>query len=1209
MRALFHRVVLWLGLALSLAGLAQAQESGEKDFLTRSLQDALSGAGRTVDIQGFKGALSASASFDLMTIADADGIWLRLEDVTLVWTRSALLRGRLEVDKLTAKRLDLPRLPKPVENQLPNAEAAPFALPELPVAVNINQIAVDRIVLGAPVLGEAAELSLGAAARLSDGDASARIDARRLDGREGRFEVNASFDRASTLLDLALSLKEGPEGIAARALSLPGLPPVALSLRGKGPLDDFSADLRLATEGKPRLSGQIALSAEAPQRPSDTPDRRIRADVSGDITALFAPRYRDFFGDQVALRLDALHQANGALDVTDFSLSARDARLNGQLGLNADGWPVRLALQGKIASPDGDAVLLPLPGPAVKLREAGLTLSYDASRSDALRAEFDLSDLASSGIMLGQSQLVLDGRLEVQPGGPGRFAGDLRFDAAEIALSNAVQGRALGDRIQGLAKIDFTEGAPLRIQSFELAGADYGLAGQAEVGTLASGFDTQVQLGLSARDLSRFAELAGRPLKGVGNLLLEGRVGLLSGQFDLAVGGIGKDLQVGQPEADKLLSAGDLRLDLTALRNEAGTFVRDLELRNPVLKITGGAELRRAESAARLRLALDDLAVLLPNHAGPVNARLDARQEGTDRWVLEAEADGPYAAQAKLSGALAPQIDLGFELSLPEVAPLAPGLSGPLAAQGGLRQAEDGYNLNVNANGPLGARAQVSGQFDGPRAAVTYALSLPDVSPLVDKISGPLRLGGSAFRTGAAWQVKAEAQGPAGTRADLSGLIGENGQLDLQARGSAPLGLTRPFIAPRNLQGMARFDLALRGAADLAGLSGRIDLQGASLSAPNLRLALRDIGGAVVIAGRRAEIDISGTEVNGGRMQLGGGITLGPSLPADLTLRLDQLVLLDPRLYRTALSGGLRITGPLARGAGRIAGQITVGETEISLPSSGLTSIGDIPPITHIGAAPQVRATQIRAGLDPAARAEGGGVQRGAGFALDVQISAPSRIYVRGRGLEAELGGALRLSGTTNRVISIGQFNLIRGRLDILSKRFDLRLGRILFQGDLIPYLRFVTASATRNGEVRVILEGPADAPEVTFESTPAAPQDEVLAQLLFGRKISEISAFQALQLANAVAVLAGRGGSGVIDKLRQGFGLDDLDLTTNDDGSTAVRAGKYISENVYTDVTANSDGTGEVSLNLDLTPNLTARGRLGSNGDSGIGIFFEKDY
>jgi translocation and assembly module TamB len=275
-----------------------------------------------------------------------------------------------------------------------------------------------------------------------------------------------------------------------------------------------------------------------------------------------------------------------------------------------------------------------------------------------------------------------------------------------------------------------------------------------------------------------------------------------------------------------------------------------------------------------------------------------------------------------------------------------------------------------------------------------------------------------------------------------------------------------------------------------------------------------------------------------------------------------------------------------------------------------MTSIGDIPRINHIGATRPVLSTRRKAGLngasagtDPAAQASG------PGFGLDIQVNAPRRIFVRGRGLDAELGGNLKVTGTTNRVISTGAFELIRGRLDILGKRFNLVEGSIFFLGDLIPYIRFVSSTDTKMGEARVIVDGPADDPKVSFESTPDAPQDEVLAQLLFDRNLSDISAFQALQLAGAVATLAGRGGGGVISNLRDGFGLDDFDVTTNSNGATAVRAGKYISENIYTDITAASDGTGEVSLNLDLTPNLKAKGTLGSDGNSGLGIFFEKDY
>ncbi|MEM8713307.1 MAG: translocation/assembly module TamB domain-containing protein, partial [Planctomycetota bacterium] len=63
--------------------------------------------------------------------------------------------------------------------------------------------------------------------------------------------------------------------------------------------------------------------------------------------------------------------------------------------------------------------------------------------------------------------------------------------------------------------------------------------------------------------------------------------------------------------------------------------------------------------------------------------------------------------------------------------------------------------------------------------------------------------------------------------------------------------------------------------------------------------------------------------------------------------------------------------------------------------------------------------------------------------------------------------------------------------------------------------------------------------------------------------------------------------------QLRGSFGFDDLDVASDEEGNTAVRAGRYLSENVYTDVTVGGADGPEVSLNIDLTPNITARGSV----------------
>ena len=83
---MLRRILLLLSLAvmLPLAAPAPAQDrkddasitrmaleaEDDKGFLTRLLQSRLSGAGRTVQIDGFHGALSSRATFDRITIAD-----------------------------------------------------------------------------------------------------------------------------------------------------------------------------------------------------------------------------------------------------------------------------------------------------------------------------------------------------------------------------------------------------------------------------------------------------------------------------------------------------------------------------------------------------------------------------------------------------------------------------------------------------------------------------------------------------------------------------------------------------------------------------------------------------------------------------------------------------------------------------------------------------------------------------------------------------------------------------------------------------------------------------------------------------------------------------------------------------------------------------------------------------------------------------------
>ena len=145
---------------------------------------------------------------------------------------------------------------------------------------------------------------------------------------------------------------------------------------------------------------------------------------------------------------------------------------------------------------------------------------------------------------------------------------------------------------------------------------------------------------------------------------------------------------------------------------------------------------------------------------------------------------------------------------------------------------------------------------------------------------------------------------------------------------------------------------------------------------------------------------------------------------------------------------------------------------------------------------------------------------------LDIVVNSPNRIFVRGRGIDAELGGRVRVTGPLDDLQPVGAFTLIRGRLSVLGKRLELTEGRISLTGSLDPV---IDLTAQVNGDeivAYVELTGRASDLSLELSSSPELPQDEILARVLFGKSISSLSPLQIANLATAAASLAS-GGSG----------------------------------------------------------------------------------
>jgi translocation and assembly module TamB len=235
---------------------------------------------------------------------------------------------------------------------------------------------------------------------------------------------------------------------------------------------------------------------------------------------------------------------------------------------------------------------------------------------------------------------------------------------------------------------------------------------------------------------------------------------------------------------------------------------------------------------------------------------------------------------------------------------------------------------------------------------------------------------------------------------------------------------------------------------------------------------------------------------------------------------------------------------------------------------------------------------------------------------LDIGIEAPARVFVRGRGLDSEWGGNLKISGTAAEPSIRGDVSVVRGKYNFFGKIFSLSKGFISFSGGQPPMPRFdVTAEhQLPDMTARIRITGSPSAPDIQIESDPPLPEDEVLARLLFGRSAGDMTPFQALRLAQAVNAMRGGGGNimSFFDRTRRLLGVDQLDIRRSDQngGGTSVSAGKYVSENVYLEVEKGLDSeSGKVSAEVELTPNVTVESEAGVDSGSGIGINWKWDY
>ncbi|MBC7736483.1 MAG: translocation and assembly module protein TamB, partial [Candidatus Saccharibacteria bacterium] len=896
------RRILWLLTLICLPFAAMAQES-DKNFLTRYLEENLSSAGRNVIITGFAGALSSRATMAQMTIADDTGVWLTVKDVTLDWSRSALLRGQIVVNEFSAGEIDIARLPH-IDPATPKAEARGFIVPDLPVSIDIKTIAARRIILGPTVLGQAVEGSLTASAQLAGGEGNAVLNLTRTDsGPAGVFNLLAGYVKETGALTLDLTAKEGAGGVAVRLLGVPGAPAAELSVKGGGPISSFVADVALRTDDVTRLGGKVTLF-------QDNGNTGFEADLAGDPTPIFLPQYATFFGPDVALRVKGQRYADGRTELSALHVSAQALELNGLLNLDAEGVPSSFSLTGHMGLPEGSVVLPLTTERETRLFAADLTLNYSRLAGDIWQGKATVEGLDHAAFKASAAELSGSGHITNGAAGAA-FDGRIDFVTKGLAATDPALAKALGDALNGQVVLNWQTGQDVKISNLSLAGDGYAVATAGSIGGFADGFALTGTAQGNYDDLSRLADLTGRPLQGGVGFDLEGTASPLTGMVDLAGTLRGKELVVGMRQVDGLLT-GETTIAVSVKRDEAGTTIRQLNLTATGLnaQVQGLITTEAVDLTGNFNLA--DARVLGAGYGGAVRGKATVSGPLATALVnLDADATNLAIGQSQLDGLLAGDSNVKLTLRLN-------------ADGAAIEQADLTF-----ADGRLTAKGQVGTLSNDLTANLTLANLAALNFGLSGGFDGDVRFTGTS--TNGKLLVTAQAQGLALGQTLADTLLRGSSQL------IAELDLTPQGIGVTQLE-LNNGQIKLSASGTVNGSERRLELDSRIV---DLALLYPQFPGAVVAKGTATQ-NASGYTLD-----------LGINGPAQIDARVNGTMSNNMRTADLAISGtaaaglankivapravsglvryDLRLRGPVALNA--ISGTVNLTNGEVADPS------------------------------------------------------------------------------------------------------------------------------------------------------------------------------------------------------------------------------------------------------------------------------------
>ncbi len=1184
-------------------------------------------SGGRIAVSGLTGNLPNHLNARRVSLRDAAGVWLVVEDVNLDWDAVSALGDHINIASLTAASVTMAR------RELPRQSASTSTM-----TIDIRALRIDRIELKAPAFGHAAVLKAnGSLHYTSRHDVTAQLVLQRLDAA-GRYDIHAAI--VHDILMGTISIAESGTGLAGGAVGLPDLGSVALELRATAEgtrnsvLLKFQADhMDVSGNGTMDLAAQVAdieFTAQAQQMHPSKDLSWSSIEAGGRIQGAFsAPniaatlRIDDLAANGVRMaalsgKLDgAGGKANLRVEASGLTLpheksgvfAAAPVAVTAKMDLNTPSRSVAFAVDHPLLHIAGTSTtrgtisgritaslpalerLAPLsgvktPGSAVValdfIRNAtGVDLT--AKGTLAAKGETTIAKLLGKTVVDATARLGAEGALS------------LHTSLKGAAIKAEIAGSQRGGRRDFTGDVSITDLSRLSATlagSLSLRGSLQGPTDNAKL--TVNGTASAATKGMARQTITIAAEAAGLPKLKAATLRL-------SGSFDNAPVRLKSDITAAGPDAWKLtIAEGSWRsARLGGAVTIAGTALR-----------------------GSLRLAVANLADLAALAGAPLTGSIAADTElqpglATVHLIGSNIASGTTAlGRVELGGTVRDPLgspNLALTVTIPQLATSAVSgsavlhLNGPLSAiTANLTTAlADGHRFSVAAD--------IAADTQAKHLTVTHLQGIWRDQTIT--LAAPATLDYANGLTFAAHLIDGKA-----ADLTLTGTIpsAPGHAMTLHAVGKADLAVLTSELAAAGqiVRGTLAGNLTATGTMAKPIVTGQVTLSGAQIQDYPRGLNLTDVEAQAEAQGSALRFTKFSGKVGSGTISGSGSIDLaGPGMPVDMAFKASNARALTSDLITADVDADLKLSGRLSERL-VLRGRISARRGTVNIPEKFPKEIATLN-ISRSKTAPVPPVPPPSSAL----------------VALDLTIASTGQIFVRGRGLEAEFEGELKIGGTSVAPQVNGALTMRRGTFSLAGANLTFQSGQISFNGQALrhkldPTLDLVAQSEANGITATLKITGTASQPKIALSSAPPLPQDEILAQLLFQQSAKTLSAFQLASVAQAAASLGGGPGFDPVGIMRSSLGLDRLALGSNQDanggtGSTTIEAGKYVLRNVYVGARQDLSGGTRALVQVDITKHLKAQAQvitgprpvttttstpLTDNGDS-IGLSYQFEY